>query len=95
MICLIVQTLIPINVVGQIVDIFQTKIGFENIVYNEAVFNEILGVIIKNIVIFISLNIVHQLIDFLMYFISSHFRMSYATTLFRKLSSIDYSFYQI
>lgn len=94
MICLIVQTLIPINVVGQIVDIFQTKIGFENIVYNEAVFNEILGVIIKNIVIFISLNIVNQLIDFLMYFISSHFRMSYATTLFRKLSSIDYSFYQ-
>ena len=33
MICLIVQTLIPINVVGQIVDIFQTKIGFENIAH--------------------------------------------------------------
>ena len=94
MICLIVQTLIPINVVGQIVGIFQDKIGFENIVFNQEVFNEILYVILKNMAIYITLNIVHQLIDFLMYFISSHFRMSYATTLFKKLSSIDYSFYQ-
>ena len=57
MICLIVQTLIPINVVGQIVGIFQDKIGFENIVFNQEVFNEILYVILKNMAIYITLNI--------------------------------------
>lgn len=94
MISLIVQQLVPINVVGQIVGIFEEKIGLENITFNQEVFNEILNVILINMGIYILLNIIHQLVDFLMYYISSHFRMSYATTLFRKLSSIDYSFYQ-
>ena len=94
MISLIVQQLVPINVVGQIVGIFEEKIGLENITFNQEVFNEILNVILINMGIYILLNIIHQLVDFLMYYIGSHFRMSYATTLFRKLSSIDYSFYQ-
>jgi len=83
-ICFVIQHLIPINIVGEIIQSFEDGLQIED------VFKKIL----INVVIVIGLQIVNLLVDFLMYYISSHFRMSYATTLFRKLSSIDYSFYQ-
>lgn len=82
--CLIVQTLVPINIVSKIVS-----------AYNAGnIEKEIYYIIFINIGILIVVSIINLIIDFLMNFISSHFKLAFSTVLFRKLESIDYDFHE-
>ena len=84
LICLIVQTLVPISIVSKIVS-----------AYNEGA-NEmdIYKIIFINIGILILVSVINLIISFLMNFISSHFKLAFSTVLFRKLESIDYDFHE-
>ena len=84
LICLIVQTLVPISIVSKIVS-----------AYNEGA-NEmdIYNIIFINIGILILVSVINLIISFLMNFISSHFKLAFSTVLFRKLESIDYDFHE-
>ena len=82
--CLIVQTLVPINIVSKIVSAYNAGQSEREIFY----------VIFLNIGILILVSIINLIIDFLMNFISSHFTLVFSTVLFRKLESIDYDFHE-
>ena len=82
--CLIVQTLVPINIVSQIISAYnagQTEYDIYKIIF-------------LNIGILIIVSIINLIISFLMNFISSHFKLAFSTVLFRKLESIDYDFHE-
>ena len=82
--CLIVQTLVPINIVSKIVSAYNAGNTEKEIYY----------IILINIGILIIVSIINLIIDFLMNFISSHFKLAFSTVLFRKLESIDYDFHE-
>lgn len=84
LICSVVNSLIPINIVGKIVIAFQSEKSFTDIVF----------LVISNLLVLIILNIIKNVIDFLMYFIYSNFRQSFSITLFEKLKGIDYKFHE-
>ena len=82
--CLIVQTLVPINIVSKIIS-----------AYNDGMSEmDIYKIIFLNIGILILVSIINLIINFLMNFISSHFILVFSTVLFRKLESIDYDFHE-
>lgn len=82
--CLIVQTLVPINIVSQIISAYNA----------EQTEYDIYKIIFLNIGILIIVSIINLIISFLMNFISSHFKLAFSTVLFRKLESIDYDFHE-
>ncbi len=82
--CLIVQTLVPINIVSQIISAYNA----------EQTEYDIYKIIFLNIGILITVSIINLIISFLMNFISSHFKLAFSTVLFRKLESIDYDFHE-
>ena len=82
--CLIVQTLVPINIVSKIVSAYNAGQSEKEIFY----------IIFLNIGILIIVSIANLIIDFLMSFINSHFTLVFSTVLFRKLESIDYDFHE-
>ena len=84
LVCLIVQTLVPINVVSKIVSAYTAGSTEKEIYY----------IILTNVGILILVSIINLIIDFLMNFISSHFKLAFSTVLFRKLESIDYDFHE-
>lgn len=87
-ICLVLEHLVPINIVSQIVELYQNKDNYAN------PFNEIIKIIIINISVMIISGIIYQIIDYFKYYIQSHFSLSFSTVLFKKLESIDYEFHQ-
>ena len=87
-ICLVLEHLVPINIVAQIIELFQNRDNYEK------PFNEIIKIIIINISIMIISGIIYQIIDYFKYYIQSHFSLTFSTVLFKKLESIDYEFHQ-
>lgn len=83
-ICLVITKLIPINVVGKIVSSFKEGQTFKEILY----------IIITNVIVFVIASIVYEIIDFVKYYINSHFKLAFSITLFEKLKSVDYEFHQ-
>lgn len=84
MICIVINSLIPINVVNKIVTMFQQN----------KTFKEITIVILINVSITIITYIINESVSVIKLYISSHFTLSFSTTLFKKMSSIDYEFHQ-
>lgn len=84
MICLVFQSLIPINVVSKIITAYT----------NGQTEKEIYGIIILNVGFLIIISIINLIIDFLMNYINSHFTLVFSTVLFRKLETIDYDFHE-
>lgn len=87
-ICLVFEHLIPINLVSKIIQCFQNKDSYEN------PFLEISLIIIYNILVIIIVGIIYQIIDYLKYYIQSHFSLNFSTVLFKKLLNVDYEFHQ-
>lgn len=84
MICIVINSLIPINVVNKIVTMFQQN----------KTFKEITIVILINVSITIITYIINESVSVIKLYISSHFTLSFSTTLFKKMSNIDYEFHQ-
>lgn len=84
LLCMVIQTLIPINVVSRII----TAIN------NGQELNDIIVIILVNIGVLTLCDIINIVISFLMDFINSHFTLAFSTVLFRKLGEIDYSFHE-
>ena len=82
--CLVVLTLIPINIVSKIISAYESGESEKQIYF----------VIFLNIGILILVSVINLIVDFLMNFISSHFKLAFSTVLFRKLESIDYDFHE-
>ena len=83
-ICMVTTKLIPINVVGEIVSSFKEGQTFTQILY----------MILINVIIFVIASIIYEIIDFIKYYINSHFKLAFSITLFEKLKSVDYEFHQ-
>lgn len=84
MICLVIKTLIPINVVSKIVEAFNGSMSEE----------QIYVIVLTDILVLIVVSIVNLIVDFLMSYINSHFTLAFSTVLFGKLESIDYEFHE-
>lgn len=84
MVCLVINSLIPINVVNKIITMFQENKSFK----------EIAIVILINSIITIITYIISESVSVIKIYINSHFTLSFSTTLFKKMSSIDYEFHQ-
>ena len=84
LICELVQTLIPINIVSKIITAISDGKGIKDIII----------IILINLGVLTLCNIIDIVISFLLNFIQSHFTLAFSTVLFRKLGEIDYDFHE-
>ena len=80
----IVRTIIPIDLSGRIIEIFQSGGGFD----------EVVKVSIKYIIILIIFTSISAICELFVYLIHTHFKLYFSTSLFKKLDSIDYDFHE-
>lgn len=81
---LVFETLIPINIVQEILTAYK----------NGGDLKQIIIIVSYNIAIIIACEVANKFIDYLVSFIQAHFTLAFATVLFNKLYSIDYDFHE-
>lgn len=80
----LVRSLIPIDLAGRLIQIYQ----------DTGEFNDIIPVLIKYIIILVLFTSISSICDLYKYLIHTHFKLFFSTTLFKKLGSIDYDFHE-
>ena len=85
LICNVVKSLIPIDLAGKIIEIYQDPNG---------TFNEALKITITYIAILVVVTSISSLVELVVYLIHTHFKLFFSVNLFRKLDSVDYSFHE-
>lgn len=81
---LIFETIIPINIVSEILTSYKSG----------GTLKDIIIIVSYNIAIIIACEIANNFISYLVNFIQAHFTLAFSTVLFNKLYSIDYDFHE-
>lgn len=84
LICLVVESIVPISVVSKIINAYEEGKTFKDIVI----------IILLNILVLIVVSITNLIVSFLTNYINSHFTLAFSTVLFKKVESIDYDFHE-
>lgn len=84
LVCLVIRTIIPIDLSGKIIEIYQTTGDF----------GDVLTTAIKYIIVLIVFTSISAICELFIYLIHTHFKLYFSITLFRKLDSIDYDFHE-
>ena len=85
LICNVVKSLIPIDLAGRIIEIYQDPNG---------TFNDALKITFYYIIILVIVTSISSLVELVVYLVHTHFKLFFSVNLFRKLDSVDYDFHE-